>query len=120
MKTTDSFQGMETFSLCPQYTMICAQTLVQKYRIVFRKTNSFHVQLSQLFLRVKYSLAVLSARKFPCYSFIFLLIGWQSSILFPALEQPIFSNIFKTFSSKSPSLALRGTPTNSKHSRLEY
>ena len=50
----------------------------------------------------------------------FLLIRWQASILFPSIGQPTFSNIFKTFRSKSPSLTLQGTPTSSKHSRLEY
>ena len=33
-------------------TITCTQTLFHKYRIVLRKTNFFHVQLSQLFLRI--------------------------------------------------------------------
>ena len=58
--------------------------------------------------------------KFHNYSFLCLLIQWQASILFPSTGQPTFLNIFKTFFSKSPLLTLRSTPTNSKHSRLEY
>ena len=50
----------------------------------------------------------------------FLLIRWQVSILFPSIGQPTFSNIFKTFPSKLPSLTLWGTPTNPKHSHLDY
>ena len=50
----------------------------------------------------------------------FLLIRWQASILFPSIGQPTFSKIFKTFYFKSPPLTLRGRPTNSKHSCLEY
>ena len=96
--------------------IICAQTLVHKYRTVFQKTSFFHVKLSKLFLRVK----CISSRKFYYYPFMFLLMRWQASILFPSIGQPTFSDIFKTFSSKSPSLTLRGAPTNPKHSRLEY
>ena len=96
--------------------------MVHKYHwIDLRKTNFFHVRLSQLFLLVTCILVVLSARKFHYYHFIFvLLIRWQVSILFPSTGQPTFSNIFKIFFSKCPSLTLRGTPTRSKHSRLEY
>ena len=63
-----------------------------KYKIALRKTNFFLVQHPELFLRVKYILAVL---KFYYYPFIvFLLVRWKASILFPSIGQPTFWNIF--------------------------
>ena len=78
----------------------------------------FHVQLSQLFACVKQISEVHLSSPFHYDLFIFLLIRWQASTLFQLIEQAIFSNILKTFSFKSLSLALRGT--NPKLSCLEY
>ena len=63
-----------------------------KYKIALRKTNFFLVQHPELFLCVKYILAVL---KFYYYPFIFfLLVRWKASILFPSIRQPTFWNVF--------------------------
>ena len=62
-----------------------------KYKTALRKTNFFLVQYPELFLRVKYILAVL---KFHYYLSFFLLVRRKVSILFPSIGQPTFWNIF--------------------------
>ena len=105
----------------PQHPKICAQTLVHKYRIVLRKSRVF---LMSNFFNSFFALSTFwqSFRRenFTIILSLFLLLRWQALILFPSIRQPTLSNIFKTFSSTSPSLTLWGEPTSSKHSHLQY
>ena len=68
--------------------------MFHKYGIVFRKTNFFHFQLSQSFLRVKSILLVLSERKFHYYPFIFFT---YTMARFNIIFFDMATNIFKYF-----------------------
>ena len=102
--------------------MIYTQTLIYKYKMSSGKpiffmpdflTSFFALSIFWQPFRREDLTIILSFFHF------FIPIRWQASLLFPSIGKPTFSNIVKTFSSKSQSLRQEGTPTNSKHSRLE-
>ena len=104
----------------PQHPKICAHFLVHKYRIVLRKSNFFFMSnFFNSFFALSTFWQSFRRENFTIILSLFILLRWQTLILFPSIGQPTFSNIFQTFSSTSLSLALWGEPTSSKHSYLQ-
>ena len=111
---------METFSLWPYHRWYVHKLWFTNIGLSSGKPISFMSNFLNSFFVLSTFWQSFQRENFTIILPFFLLIRWQASILFPSIGQPTFSNIFKTFCSKSPSLTLQGTPTSSKHSRLEY
>ena len=115
IKTTDFIQGVKTFNCRLYHTIICSQTLINKYKIVLWKPSSFKSKFPKYFLALSLFWQSLWRENFM-RSLLFFVLSRLASLITPNRRTNLVNrgtNIVIHFFSKSRSLTLRYTPTTS-------